>query len=138
VPIEAAGAPAVGGNVSVPTPGVMTRAEIDAALASSDPAERQVFKSGARTGLTHALMSGFTRFNRDDGTNFTIDQLVLIRDPTISTLTNQKGDSGSVWIHKRTLKLVALHHSGSADDSGARGIGSLMEDVVSRLGITFS
>jgi hypothetical protein len=139
VPFEPVGAPALGGDISIPIPGFMTRAEIDAALASGDREQRRVIKSGARTGLTHALMSGFTTFTRDDdGTVFSIDQLRFVRDPDNDMPINRKGDSGSVWIHKQTLKLVALHHSGSADESGDAGFGSLIEDIVTRMGITFS
>jgi hypothetical protein len=119
---------------------VMSKDEIKNILIFGTRDDKRVFKSGARTGLTHALIDDLSPLpepRQDDGTRFTIDQVRFVRDPDFDTPTSKRGDSGSVWIHKKTLKLVALNHSGDADDNGDYAWGSLMEDVVARLGIRF-
>lgn len=107
----------------------------------SDPttptAQLQVFKSGAMTGLTHGLMTGFTSlpFTRtDDGTQFNIPQLNIGPDPAFGENVSQPGDSGSIWVHRATGRPVALHHSGADDPD--RATASFIEDVFAALGIT--
>ena len=140
VPIEPIDAPALGGAISVPGE-VMTKDEIKEILMFGTRDDKRVFKSGARTGLTLALIDDLMPWNdprSDDGTTFTIDQVLFVRDPDNDMPINRKGDSGSVWIHKNTLKLVALHHSGPTNESGDWGWGSLIEDIVSKFAIRFA
>ncbi|MFF6953819.1 hypothetical protein ACFZAD_34930 [Streptomyces iakyrus] len=125
---------ALDGDITLTGP-VMTRAELDAfmLLPMNDP-QRKVHKSGARTGLTHAIMTGFAPTGHDEAT-WNIDQLLLGTDPAFGEPVSRQGDSGSVWVHSATLRPVALHHSGNTDDDNG-GYASLLEDVQARLGIT--
>jgi hypothetical protein len=118
---------------------IMPRAEAIALINNpATPVEQlRVFKSGATTGLTHGLMTGFTSapFTRnDDGTQFNISQLVIGPDPAFGENVSQPGDSGLVWVHRATGRPVALHHSGRDNPDSA--ITSFLEDVASRLSIT--
>jgi hypothetical protein len=138
VPVEPKGAPTLGGVISIINPVVMTKQEIKEIIKFGTRDDKRVFKSGARTGLTHALIDGLDQFIRDDdGTVFAIDQVRFTRDPENDMPISREGDSGSVWIHKNSLKLVALHHSGDEDENANYAWGSLIEDIVSRLGISF-
>lgn len=124
---------ALDGNIDLTAP-VMTRAELDVIMAlPADDAQRKVHKSGARTGLTHAIMTGFSP-NGHDLSTWTIDQLTLETDPDFDEPVSRGGDSGSVWVHTATLRPVALHHSGTDDDTLGRA--SLLEDVQTAMGIT--
>jgi hypothetical protein len=125
---------ALDGDIALTAP-VVTRAELDVfmALPLTDP-QRKVHKSGARTGLTHAVMTGFAP-NGHDKVTWGIDQLLLGPDPDFgSEPVSQPGDSGSVWVHTASLRPVALHHSG--DGTGVSGFASLLEDVQSAMDIT--
>jgi len=125
---------ALDGDITLNGP-VLTRAELDAfmALPLTDTL-RKVHKSGARTGLTHAVMTGFAPDGHDKVT-WGIDQLLLGPDPAFgSELVSQPGDSGSVWVHTASGRPVALHHSG--DGTGVVGFASLLEDVQSAMDIT--
>ncbi|MBD8078349.1 hypothetical protein [Cellulosimicrobium arenosum] len=117
---------------------IMPVAEVMALLADSTTptAQLEVFKSGATTGLTHGLISGFTAtaFTRSDGTSFTIPQLTIGPDPAFGENVSAPGDSGSVWVHRATGRPVALHHSGRDDPDSATA--SFLEDVFSQLGVT--
>ena len=140
VPVEPAAAPTLGGMVSV-SGSYMTKTEIQDLIDYGTRDDKRVFKSGARTGLTLALIDDLTPWTdprSDDGTRFDTEQVHFIRDPDNDMPINRKGDSGSVWIHKNTLRLVALNHSGSADDSGNSAWGSPIEDIVAQMGISFS
>lgn len=129
---------ALDGTITV-TNSVMTRAEVMALLA--DPAtptsQLQVFKSGSTTGLTHGLITGVTSmpFTRsDDGTQFNLPQLRIGPDATFGENVSQPGDSGSVWVHRASLRPLALHHSGS--DSPDSATASFLEDALAALGAT--
>jgi hypothetical protein len=126
---------ALDGNIDLPAP-VMTRAELDPImlLPMGDP-QRKVHKSGARTGLTHAIMTGFAPLGHDLST-WSIDQLTVETDPDFGEPVSREGDSGSIWVHTATLRPVALHHSGTDDDTLARA--SLLEDVQNLMNITIS
>ena len=116
---------------------VMTRAEIDVILTTpmNDP-ERQVFKSGATTGLTHGIIRTLAPDGHGKAT-WAIDQLIIDRDPAFGEDVSIPGDSGSVWVHTTTRRPIALNHSGSrdADDNptGDTAWASLLEDVFARL-----
>lgn len=114
---------------------VMTRAEIDIIRMTppNDP-QRRVFKSGATTGLTHGIIRTLAPAGHDKST-WSIDQLIIDRDPAFGEDVSIPGDSGSVWVHTATLRPIALNHSGSrdADDNptGDTAWASLLEDVFS-------
>ncbi|MCY1078764.1 hypothetical protein [Archangium lansingense] len=118
---------------------IMPIAEVMALLAdpNTPDAQLQVFKSGATTGLTHGLMSGFTSmpFTReDDGTQFNLPQLRISPDPAFGENVSRPGDSGSIWVHRATGRPVALHHSGTDDPD--RATASFLEDVFKQLKVT--
>lgn len=124
---------ALDGNINLNAP-VMTRAELDALmlLPASDPG-RKVHKSGARTGLTHGIITGFAPLGHDLAT-WNIDQITIETDPDFNEPVSDHGDSGSIWVHTATLRPVALHHSGNDDRTVGRA--SMLADVQSRLNIT--
>jgi len=129
---------ALDGLVTLSGP-VMTRAELDIILTTlpGDP-QRQVFKSGATTGLTHGLIRTLAPDGHGRAT-WGIDQLIIDRDPAFGEDVSIPGDSGSVWVHSATLRPVGLNHSGSRDadgnPTGDTAWASLLEDVFDRLGI---
>jgi hypothetical protein len=121
------------GNIDLNGP-VMTRAELDAImLLPLDDPQRKVHKSGARTGVTHTIMTGFAPSGHDLAT-WSIDQLTLETDTDFNEPVSRRGDSGSIWVHTETLRPVALHHTGTDDDTLGRA--SLLEDVQIRMNIT--
>jgi len=124
---------ALNGNIALVSP-VMTRAELDAimTLPMNDP-QRKVHKSGARTGLTHGVMTGFAPLGHNLAT-WTIDQLTIETDPDFNESTSNQGDSGSIWVHTMTLRPVALLHSGNDALTVTRA--SLLEDVQNQMNIT--
>ena len=130
--------PIVGLNGSIGITGApLTHAEIAALLMlpATDP-KRKVFKSGARTGLTHGLMAMLVK-DGHPGAAWTIDQLKILPDPAFpAEPTSQQGDSGSIWVQTATMRPVALNHSGADPDDGSFAFGSLLADVQTRLGIT--
>jgi hypothetical protein len=140
IPVEPDAAPVLGGEISI-SGEVMPKTEIQDIIDFGTRDNKRVFKSGARTGLTIALIDDLVPWSSprgDDGTTFSaVPQVHFVRDPDNDMPINKKGDSGSVWIHKNTRKLVALHHSGSSNDSGNSGWGSPMEDIVAQMGIRF-
>lgn len=104
----------------------------------------RVFKSGARSGTTQALMTAVEPIpvRNDDGVIQDFKEQVLFEpldppDPAAGQATSQKGDSGSIWVHKATRKIVALNFSGASDDSGSEGHGNRIEDVMNKLNIRF-
>ncbi len=124
----------LGGNINLMGP-VMTRAEMDPLLLlpMNAPA-RKVHKSGARTGVTHGILSTFAPSGHDLVT-WSIDQMVIVSDPDFgSEPVSDHGDSGSIWVHTASLRPVGLNHSGSDDNLTA--FASLLEDVQSRMDIT--
>lgn len=129
---------ALDGRITLAT-SIMPIAEVMALLAdpTTPAAQLQVFKSGATTGLTHGLISGFTAmpFTRpDDGTLFSLPQLTIAPDPMFGENVSQPGDSGSIWVHRSTGRPVGLHHSGS--DSPDRATASFIEDVFRVMNVT--
>jgi hypothetical protein len=119
---------------------IMTRAEVEEILMGTslnDPL-RKVFKSGARTGLSHGLMIGSSPWNEprdDDGTVFSIGQLRIGNDPDFEELVANKGDSGSIWVHTQSLRPIALNHSGNPEANTASA--SYLEDIAAWLGVSF-
>jgi hypothetical protein len=122
---------AINGDVNV-DPNFLSSAEISAAMVAGGDAAK-VFKSGARSGTTRAIMQSFTsRFTRSDGTVFNLPQIHIVQDPTFNQPTSQKGDSGSVWVQTSSMRLVGLNHSGSSATA------SLIADVVAAMNIKFT
>jgi hypothetical protein len=111
----------------------------------------RVFKSGARSGTTHALMTAIAPLNRRDHDGVLrafSNQVQLVPvpapppgsppDPEAGQAVSQGGDSGSLWVHRDTRRIVALNHAGAADDSGADGFGTRIEDVIAKMNIRFA
>ncbi|WP_380674818.1 hypothetical protein [Salinigranum sp. GCM10025319] len=116
---------------------VMTKEEVeDILLLPLDDPDRKVFKSGARTGLTHGLINGLAPDGHDEAT-FSIDQLIVVSDPDFDEEVSDSGDSGSVWVHTESRRPIALNHSGNLEGDPERAIGSLLEDVEDQLGVRF-
>jgi hypothetical protein len=130
----------------------MTNLEIANLIAAfsrnpNDPAAIEgvrVFKSGARSGTTQALMTKLEATPRREDDDTIINFKAQVRfeplnppDPAAGQATSQKGDSGSIWVHKATRKIVAHNHSGASGDSGSSGHGSRIEDVMNKLNIRF-
>ena len=117
----------------------MPKAEAMALI--SDPttsmAQLQVFKSGAMTGLTHGLMTGFTGmpFTRDDdGTQFNIPQLNIGPDPAFGENVSQpeiRARSGCIAPPVGPSRCIT-----QGADSPDRATASFIEDVFSAMGIT--
>lgn len=138
---------ALNGSVTV-TNEVLTHEEVEALIFEAEESESldplRCFKSGARTGLTFAQIQGFAKIGwtrQDDQTRFDDDERPTLRfeaeedsdDP--DNLISNEGDSGSVWVHDQSRRLVALNHSGNRDQNTATG--SLLAHVVERFGISF-
>jgi hypothetical protein len=103
----------------------------------------RVFKSGARTGTTHSMMTCVEAAQRtDDGVTRNFKNQVRFvplnaPDPAAGQPTAKHGDSGSLWIHSSTRKIVALEHMVSLDDSGSVAHGSRIHDVMVKMNIRF-
>lgn len=126
---------ALNGNTTVNLP-IVSRAEVTTILGLplGDP-QRRVFKSGARSGLTHGLMTGLVAGGHSL-VNWNLSQLRIDQDPAFGEPTSQGGDSGSIWVQTISGRPVALNHSGDEADAGVFGIGSLLDDVQAALNIT--
>jgi hypothetical protein len=140
---------ALGGTID--TSGLtLTNAQIDQILQNladnpGDPAARaavQVFKSGARSGTTIALLGSvvpsYPRGPEEDGsTVFFANQLSILADPAAPTKISRGGDSGSLWLQRNAPRaIVALNHASSADDMTAGAC--RIEDVMNALNIRFA
>lgn len=123
---------------------VMTQQEVENLLVDAantgNTDQLRVFKSGARTGLTFAELSRFsgTWVRSDDNTRFDdparptvefVEAAGLEPDDQIS----DPGDSGSVWVHLDSRRIIALNHSGN--DTTA--FGTLMAHVVDAFDVSF-
>lgn len=119
------------------TSGLMTNAEIDAALAGGVPANLKVHKSGAATGVTHGILSMLLPVvPRDDesGTLQFINQILIVPDPAAPAAGSKVaglGDSGSLWIQTSTNKVVGMTHTVGTNGT----IASRIQDVVNALQI---
>jgi hypothetical protein len=109
----------------------------------ADPAARAavlVFKSGARTGLTRAVMTGVApispRAESDNSTRFFINQVLFVVDPAVGETIARPGDSGSLWLQRGTNAIVALNHAGCSASNTA--VGSRIQDVMTALAIRFA
>jgi hypothetical protein len=132
--------------------GTMSNAEIAAAIAAfvadpTDPVTQagvRVFKSGARTGLTFGRMRGVEPSTRDDDDDGVADrtfqnQIIIEEDPAFPNGVSDSGDSGSLWIHLDTMRIVGLNHAGNrtANTAIANRIEDVM-DVTDGVGIRFA
>jgi hypothetical protein len=126
----------------------LTNAQIDqifqdAADNPGDPAAQaalQVFKSGARSGTTIAVMEHVQRSyaRTDEGVvSFFANQLIIGADPAAPTKISRGGDSGSLWMQRAEPRaIVALNHGSSQDDLTAGT--TRIEDVMNALAIRFA
>ncbi len=133
---------ASGGHIDT-TGATMTNAEIDNAIMNmaAFPEALQVFKSGARTGLTRAIISSILPIAPRADPAFFINQVQLIPDPAFPAdraLPGRPGDSGSLVLQANTRKIAGLFHAAGLDNSGA-WVGTMcrIEDVIAKLGIHF-
>jgi hypothetical protein len=139
-PAEANAVPvaALGGRICLPGTCV-TNAELNTMIANaaSDPGALQVYKSGAGSGVTRALIAGLIPvFQRTDGSQnlYFLNQVSIVPDaasPSADGKVAGAGDSGALWIQTRTNKVVALNHA--VGPGGA--VASRIEDVINALGI---
>lgn len=110
----------------------------------TDPAAQAAllaYKSGARSGLGRGIMSALVPVSprSDDGvTTFYLNQIRFTQDADTSDGLSCSGDSGSLWLQQGTNAVIALNHAGPSDDSGSRGTGCRIEDVMNQLGIRFA
>jgi hypothetical protein len=133
--------------------GTVDNDEISNIVAGYDPTNpssvdrARVYKSGARSGTTHGVLVaddvGIERRESDSGDKLLFEKQVRIdpvpgSGPAADQVISQGGDSGSLWVHKATDKIVALNHAGPTDDSGDHGIATRIEDVINKLDIRFS
>lgn len=130
---------ALGGTFSIPGQ-FLTNAEIDSILshAATAPNDLKVYKSGAGTGVTRGIISALLPVvPRDDetGTLQFINQLLIVADPAAPAdggVAAAVGDSGALWIHTSTNKVVGLGH---AIGSSGGAVVSRFQDVVNALQI---
>jgi hypothetical protein len=137
----------LGGTIDT-TGTTLMNTDIDAIIQNladnpGDPAAQaavQVFKSGARSGVTLALLHTVepvqNRAEDDGSTSFMINQVTFIQDPAAPTKIDRGGDSGSLWLQRAApFSIVALNWGGSSDDT--TGIGTRIEDVMTTMNIKF-
>ncbi len=111
----------------------------------------RVVKSGARTGLTHGIVTSINAaidqcrgtWNATTATctpdpsrpNLLLtNQISIAQDPAFGEPTTDSGDSGSLWLSDEPAtrhQVVALTHSGDATSSSANPI----QDVLNRLNV---
>ena len=119
----------------------LSNQRLDELFAAGNLDDLRVFKSGARTGLTHAQIANFSvPFTREeDGTEFNEPQIILASDPDRPMTISNEGDSGSVWITRNEIdgarRIVGLHHSGG---TGNTAFASRIEDVMYALNVRFA
>ncbi len=106
----------------------------------------KLVKSGAVTGVTHAMIDGVGgRFQMDyaqfgDGPRW-IEGFRLVPDPDLPTnALCLEGDSGSLWIEASTGRAVGLHFAGEDDISPANdyALAQPIENVLARLNATLA
>ena len=121
-------------------PGFVTNTEISGYISGSNENNKKVYKSGAGTGVTRGKMSALLPVSaRDDatGTLYFINQVMIVPDPDAASTPggfSAMGDSGSLWIHASSGKVLGLTHTVGA----AGAVVSRIEDVVNALQIQFA
>jgi hypothetical protein len=122
---------------------VMTNAELATiiAAAATDPDGLKVYKSGAATGVTRGILQALvpvTPRGSNGKVTYFVNQVTIAPDsgspPADGDLVGA-GDSGALWIHTRTGKIVALQHA--ATTSGL-AVATRMADVIKALNIRFA
>jgi hypothetical protein len=100
----------------------------------------RMYKSGARTGVTRAILQTLkksgektTHALNGEQTVYYINQLIFKEDPQNPGQITNSGDSGSLWLQYGTNAIVGLHHSGRSNTAWA----SRIEDVKKALKIKF-
>jgi hypothetical protein len=102
-----------------------------------------VVKSGAVSGVTHAVVDGISGSYRLDYTGFGdgpqwMAGFRLVPDPTaLATALSLEGDSGSLWVESATGRAVGLHFAGEDDQSPLNdyALAHPIEDVFARLNV---
>jgi hypothetical protein len=102
-----------------------------------------VIKSGAVSGVTHAVVDGVSGSYRLDYTGFGdgpqwMSGFRLVPDPaTPATALSLEGDSGSLWAESATGRAVGLHFAGEDDQTPLNdyALAHPIDDVFARLNI---
>jgi hypothetical protein len=115
--------------------GLLSNAEIDAALSSGVAANLRVHKSGAGSGVTRGILSALLPVaTRDDatGTLHFVNQLLIVPDPLAPAAEGKLavlGDSGALWVQTSSKKIIGLTHT--VGNTGV--VASRIQDVVNAL-----
>jgi hypothetical protein len=120
----------------------LTNTEISDIFANPGPQQikLKVHKSGAGTGVTRGLLSALVPvLARDEATNTLhfVNQIVIVSDPSAPPADGKvasMGDSGALWIHTDSGRLLGLSHTVG---TGGAAVASRIEDVVNALQIHF-
>ena len=102
-----------------------------------------VIKSGAVSGVTHAVVDGISGSYRLDYTGFGdgpqwMSRFRLVPDPAApATALSLEGDSGSLWVESATGRAVGLHFAGEDDQTPLNdyALAHPIDDVFARLNI---
>jgi len=102
-----------------------------------------VIKSGAVSGVTHAVVDGISGSYRLDYTGFGdgpqwMSGFRLVPDPAApATALSLEGDSGSLWAESATGRAVGLHFAGEDDQTPLNdyALAHPIDDVFARLNI---
>jgi hypothetical protein len=110
------------------------------AAAATDPEGLQVFKSGATTGVTRGVLQALVPVTaRASGgkVSYFLNQLTIAPDPAAPAANGEivaAGDSGALWVHWRTGRIVALQHA----SVGGLAVATRIGDVMKALNIRFA
>ncbi|HEX2673286.1 MAG TPA: hypothetical protein VHM25_20535 [Polyangiaceae bacterium] len=103
-----------------------------------------VFKSGAVSGVTHAIVDGVAGSYRLDYSNFGdgpewMTGFRLVPDPAVpAEALSLEGDSGSLWVDTATGNAIGLHFAGEDDQSPLNdyALAHPIEEVLARLNVS--
>jgi len=103
-----------------------------------------VFKSGAVSGVTHAIVDGVGGSYRLDYSGFGdgpewMSGFRLVPDPAApAAALSLEGDSGSLWVETATGNAVGLHFAGEDDQSPLNdyALAHPIEEILTRLNVT--
>jgi hypothetical protein len=120
----------------------MTNSELTAILAAgaSDPDGLKVYKSGAATGITRGVLQAVVPVTPRASAgkiSYFVNQVTITTDtgaPPANGNLVAAGDSGALWIHARTGKIVALQHAATVD---GLAVATRIGDVIKALNVRF-
>jgi hypothetical protein len=106
----------------------------------------KVLKSGAVSGVTHAIIDGIAGSYRLDYTGYGdapewMDGFRMVQDPSApAKAVSLEGDSGSLWVDSTGTRAVGLHFAGEDDQSPLNdyALAHPIEDVLTRLNLTLA